>query len=554
MRLGLLLAALLGAVSCVPEKAARFPLQDILWEDPDRQPFAGPPEPFVSSAAYDVAHQAVLRPAARAFAANPAGESVNVNAVDEVPSSSWFENRLSVRDLSVEEIVRGPCGDTRGPAPGPWLVTGGKPDGANPGFKIEDSLGRSFLLKFDGLEQPERASSGDFIGSRVYWAAGYTAPCNNVVFFDPARLELDPEGTVKEYGQRVPLEARHIEKALEKANKLADGRVRAGASLFLEGKPLGPWPYQGVIADDPNDVVAHEDRREVRAGYLIAAWLGHVDSREQNTMRSWIETSPGRGWVRHALIDFGDCFGGEWDWDSLNRRLGHASYLDMDLALVDTLTLGAVKRPWDDRGWGPAGRTLGYYDVEHFTADAWRPVYPNPAFNRLTEADAAWMARVLASFPEAALTALVKRASLSKRVVETELLKSLRGRRRKLLRRYLNRLSPLGRARVSERTLCFRDHARHAQLTSASRLQVRAWAGRGELAPMSSPTVKLQGAEVCVRIPEESSMSAERTYIVVELQTLTAKRSLRLRAHLYDLGSRMVLVGLEREPSASPPR
>ena len=34
--------------------------------------------------------------------------AVNVNTLDEVPDSSWFTNRIGVRDLPLAEIARGP--------------------------------------------------------------------------------------------------------------------------------------------------------------------------------------------------------------------------------------------------------------------------------------------------------------------------------------------------------------------------------------------------------------------------------------------------------------
>ena len=34
--------------------------------------------------------------------------AVNVNTLDEVPDSSWFTNRIGVRDLPIAEIARGP--------------------------------------------------------------------------------------------------------------------------------------------------------------------------------------------------------------------------------------------------------------------------------------------------------------------------------------------------------------------------------------------------------------------------------------------------------------
>ncbi|HMI93623.1 MAG TPA: hypothetical protein VK509_19755, partial [Polyangiales bacterium] len=72
----------------------RFPLSEPLWRDPDQHPFAPAPEEYVSPFAWDGADQMVFRPISRFFAVDPAGRAVNVNALDEVPDSSWFENRI----------------------------------------------------------------------------------------------------------------------------------------------------------------------------------------------------------------------------------------------------------------------------------------------------------------------------------------------------------------------------------------------------------------------------------------------------------------------------
>ena len=60
--------------------------------------------------------------------------AVNVNTLDEVPDSSWFTNRIGVRDLSLAEIARGPNKFERLDAVD-WVVVAGKgPGGFHPGF------------------------------------------------------------------------------------------------------------------------------------------------------------------------------------------------------------------------------------------------------------------------------------------------------------------------------------------------------------------------------------------------------------------------------------
>ena len=60
------------------------------------------------------------------------------------------------------------------------------------------------------------------------------------------------------------------------------------ASRFIEGKLAGPFNYQGMRSDDPNDIVPHEDRRELRGLGVFAAWLNHHDTRAINSMDSLV--------------------------------------------------------------------------------------------------------------------------------------------------------------------------------------------------------------------------------------------------------------------------
>ena len=87
-----------------------------------------------------------------------------------MPDSSWFQNRLGVRDMSIEELVRGP-NLSGGPADGPWTVIGRPTGGVTPKFLIEDAEGQRFILKFDPVDNPEIASAAEMVSSRLYYHA-----------------------------------------------------------------------------------------------------------------------------------------------------------------------------------------------------------------------------------------------------------------------------------------------------------------------------------------------------------------------------------------------
>jgi hypothetical protein len=494
---------------------------------------------------------------ARFFAVDPAGEALNVNALDEVPDSSWFTNRIGRRPLDMAELARGPCTT---PPPDPaaeWTITQAKPNGANPGFIIRANDGKKYLLKFDGLDQGPRATAADVIGSLFYHAAGYFAPCNRIVYFDARNLRLDPKAESEDaQGGDIPMTRAHIDLVLNKGQRLADGRYRASASLFLEGKPLGPWTYSGTRCDDPNDVIPHEDRRELRGMRLLAAWIHHFDSREMNTLGSFIETGSG-GYVRHNMVDFGDSFGSLWEPPMLGRRLGHAYYLDFEQVLGDLFSLGLVERPWEDKRYGASGPVFAYFDVDSFEPHKWKPGYPNPAFMRMSDRDGAWMARIIARFSGATLATLVAQGKLLDPLLERELVRILEGRRDKILRRYLSLLSPLSDPVLQPAAgfswLCLHDLAVSAGLAvPAFRRYTARATSDGQPQALA---VKAEQARVCSVLPSVAGASAASPkYLIVDVAAVTAKSPYPTRVHLYQLGAgNYRIVGLERPDSPHPP-
>src|SRR6185295_4863978 len=130
-----------------------------------------------------------------------------------------------------------------------------------------------------------RASAASVIGAAIYHAIGFNTSCEQVVVLRKAQLQLKAGlKVVENSGVAHPFDDAALDRVLATTTQVPGGRVRMQASKWLPGLALGPFRYIGTRADDPNDVIDHADRRELRGGRVLAAWLDHWDAREQNSM------------------------------------------------------------------------------------------------------------------------------------------------------------------------------------------------------------------------------------------------------------------------------
>jgi len=362
--------------------------------DGDDRAVAAAPENDEESDYANTLDVTLLRPISHAFLFEQAGEARNVSSIDEVPDSTWFTNRT----VTPAEIERGPCPDG-GPVP-PLAIKSSKGAGTTPGFVVKDARGKKYVLKLDKLSprQPEISTAADAIVSRLYWAVGFNAPCNQVIFVDPGDLRVTEKSVeVLNTGGDRPLTRARVDEVLGGATRGPGGKVRLTSSLFIAGEPIGTWRTEGVRKDDPNDVIPHEDRRELRGERLLAAWAGHWDSRGPNTFDAFVKSRDPQGYVLHYFLDFSDSLGGttaRTRW--AEPRLGHTTVSDAPRIAVDIVGLGIVRRPWDEVAVDPRYPNLGYFDVAHFDPMEFAPQTPLVRWARAQPQDLAWMARRLA--------------------------------------------------------------------------------------------------------------------------------------------------------------
>lgn len=401
-------------------------------------------------------------PLNRVFELEQAHRARGVNALDEVPDSTWFTNRIGVREVTAEEIRERPGAIGSPEAHKPWTILSSKVGGQTLGFIMQDTRGERFLLKFDARGFPEGETATHLIVGRLLWAFGYNVTDDYIVYLREGDLVLAPDAVIVDPSGERRLDREELENRLALVNVGADGSMRALASHWLPGKRLGPHGPTGIREDDPNDRIPHELRRELRGAYVPFAWLDHNDIQPGNMLDVWLEDSelPGRHYVKHYWLDFGVALGFA---SFRNRRLRYSYEFgaDIEATMGALLTLGLFERPWEDRAeTPPAGVGLGFYELERYDPGSWKPqtqqYIPILVADRI---DKFWGAKILMKFRPEHIEAAVAAGQLSDPRAVRWLTEALIARQRMTAAYWFERVNPLDEFRVTTNRLCFDDLA-----------------------------------------------------------------------------------------------
>jgi hypothetical protein len=461
----------------------------------------------------------------------------SVNTLGEVLDGAWYMNRHGRSRMSIEELRRGP-GDANAPSKdGPWKVVSAKTEGVTPGFNIVDSRGETYVVKVDPADYPEMATAADVIGAKIFYALGYHVPENYVVTFERKQLVIAPEALLTDsLGNKRNMNDRDIDEILFNVPRVGNLQYRAVASRFLKGKWLGPFRFHGVRSDDPNDVIPHEHRRELRGLFVFSAWLGHNDVKSLNDVDFLVDDGS-IPHIRHHLIDFGAAFGSD-SFTAKSPRAGNQYLFQFRPSIAQVLTLGLYVPRWA-RAHYPDLPEVGHFESDMFEPERWKPNYPNPAFENRLPDDTFWAARQVMSFRDEEIRAMVETGEYTDPKSVDWIAKCLIARRDKIGNAYLTVVLPLDRFRVEAGRLEFDDLAAKYGLRAPSKYQVQ-WSRFDNSSARKDP---LPGRTTST-IPGELGTARPGEYFAADIRSDDPKKTVTV--YLRSRDGRAEIAGIDR--------
>lgn len=454
------------AVPPHPTPAYVAVIDDSTWVDHDRSPIAQPTDwqpnywgrrfhqGFIDpiSHIFDVPDKLLW--GARAFGAHTAREAVNVNAFDEVPNSTWFTNRNNALAVPVAELRQGP--DSVFLPTKPWVIKHAKQDGWTAGFQIKDADGKKWIVKLDPRGYPQLSSGADMVSRTLLHAAGYNVPHNEPIQFRRGDVTIDSALIHGKKGEAFT--DANLDSVLALGATNADSSYSGFASLFIPGHVLGSPSMNRLRPGDTNDWYSHTNRRELRGLYALCSWINNWDTEDHQFLDMFIETRDSLGHVEHYILDVGSSFGAsaigpKAVWES------YESGLDFGWTGRRFVSLGFAEEPWRRARQSTGIPSIGNYESAVYQPQNFKAMIPQPAFREMTDRDAYWGAKIVASFSNEQIAAAVEAAHYDDPRASAYLVANLIVRRDKIARHWFGRIAPLDYFSVQDDALHFSDLA-----------------------------------------------------------------------------------------------
>ena len=394
------------------------------------------------------------------------------------------------------------------------------------------------------------ATGTEVLVTKLLWAAGYFVPESHIAYLRPDQLVV---GSGARYtppgGKPRPLQQNDIADLLQRADREDDGSYRVIAGKGLP--KVGEFRFYGTHPDDPNDIVPHEHRRELRGLRVFAAWVNHVDVKGKNTLDALIKED-GRGFIRHYLQDFGSALGSasvapheHWEGSEYLAEPGEA--------FRQVIGFGFRFPSWHSARFfesASVGRLLE--DNEHFDPAGWKPRVPNPAFVRARPDDLFWAAHKLSAFSDEMIRAAVATAAFNDPPSEAFLVKALNERRDVIVRAYIPTVNPVVSPAITGNELTFANLAVQLGVAKPPSAYRIAWSSFDNTTGNSRPITDASVTETHAPLPP-GLPAGDNAFVKVQISATGADKSWEepVAAYFQRRAGSWTLVGFERLPDKS---
>lgn len=541
-RLVILALVAVGSTMALTAQTRRFYPDDPIWREPMTEDVASATR-YEPDLAYQTLENLFWRP----------GDPVtgqrakNINTVDEVPDGPYFVNRAGRTPLTPAAVARA-ANTSDGPAPGKWTVASAKSDGITPGFTIRDAKGQLWFVKFDPRGWRGMATGSEVVAAKLFWAAGYHTAEYHIGKLMVTNLVIGKDTRITPAGEMPrPMQQSDIAWLLARADRDPDGSYRVILSKATPGQPVGRIRFHGTRADDPNDIVPHEHRRELRGYFVFAAWLNHVDAKGINSLSTLI-TENGRRFIRHYLLDFGSALGSA----AVGPREGWEGYE----ALVEepgeigkrVLSFGFKIPVWRTQDYFES-RAIGRLPRDHsrWDPETWWPHITNAAFRHMRPDDTFWAASKLLAISEDMIRAAVAEGQFGDPESEQFLAQAIIDRRLRILQTFLPKVNPIVDPAIdAQGRLTFRNLAAEAAVADRAPGYRALWYTFDNLADRATLVATTEETQSPMAMPAVPGSE----YLKVDISAVGGPKAwnVPISAYFRRTLAGWVLVGLERLP------
>jgi hypothetical protein len=402
---------------------------------------------------------------------------------------------------------------------GAWRVWMVKPYGFRPGFLISDGRNQRYLLLFDDPSSPEVSTSAQVVSSNILHAIGYHVPESYIVTFPRERLVL-AEGAeiISSAGNKRALNEEDLDAFLNEVARTGPGRYRAvaiHASPTHATSVLGPYQVFATRSDDPNDIVPHEHRRDLRGLFVIASWIDLAKARALSTLDLLIDDGVVPPHVRHYLLELWSSLGGGGVEGAKRAWDGNDPLFDAGAALKNIVGFGIWSPAWMRASY-PRIRGVGRFESETFDPPRWASIERLAPFENRLPDDDFWGAKQVMAFTDDDIRALVSTGEYTDPAAAEWIVRSLIARRDKIGRYYFANVLPLDAFRIQNGRLAFDDLGERYGLTRGTQTYTARWFrlvnDTGELVP-------LQTAD-SLQVPVEIDRADPGNYYAIRIEAV----------------------------------